>query len=191
MTSRLAVLLLLAATLTIPARPRLSRADDAPAAARPTDEARRASKRHFERGKTAFALGQFKDALRHYEAAYKAAALPRLLFNIGQCHANMKNYERALFSFQKYLDEVPNASNRAEVERYIRDIERERDADRAAQRALEPNLVPSKPERTPVYKRWWFIAGTAAVVAAAATTATIRLWPDGGCQTDACLDFDE
>lgn len=138
------------------------------------DEDTRTAKKHFYRGEKLFALGRFDKALRAYEAAFEAKPLPEFLFNIGQCHANLGNYEQAIFSLRKFLRLRPNAKNREQVEEYIAELQ-EKQA--AAKRKVE--LVPKDGDtsvepapRRPIYKRWWFWTGVA-TVAAAGTAAVI------------------
>src|SRR4051812_23118772 len=69
-----------------------------------------------EAADTDYKLGRFGDALEKYSKAYELYAAAPLLFNIGQCHRNLKNYERAIFFFQGYLREDPTASNHVLVE---------------------------------------------------------------------------
>ena len=88
-----------------------------PAAAE--DRAARAARAHFQRAEKAFSMGKFDDALKGYEAAYEAKALPGLLFNIAQCHRNLANPERAIFFYQRYLALDPATPNRALVEQLI------------------------------------------------------------------------
>src|SRR5687768_341879 len=76
---------------------------------------RSVAKRHFDRGEKLFALGKFEDALDQYQLAYDAAPIPDFLFNIGQCHRNLGDYEAAIFSFRKYLKLVPDADDREQV----------------------------------------------------------------------------
>src|SRR5687767_11122360 len=88
------------------------------AAAKPKadDKAKADAKARAEKGNTHYKLGRFDDALAEYSAAYEIYPAPGLLFNIGQCHKNLKHYERAVFFFEGYLREKPNAPNRALVE---------------------------------------------------------------------------
>src|SRR6185503_12674691 len=48
--------------------------------------------------------------------AYELYPAPAFLFNIGQCHKNLKNYERAIFFFEGYLREEKNPDKRALAE---------------------------------------------------------------------------
>ena len=91
------------------------------------DPAERAAKRHFDRGQKLFNLGKFDEALDEYQQAYDAKPIPDILFNIGQCHRNLNNYDAAIFSFKKYLKLAPDAENRDQVEEYIADLEAEQE----------------------------------------------------------------
>lgn len=78
---------------------------------------------HVEVADREFKLGRFAEALVGYQKAYELVPLPPLLFNIGQCHRYLREFEKAVFSFQSYLRESPHASNRATVENLIRELE--------------------------------------------------------------------
>lgn len=129
------------------------------------DPAERAAKRHFDRATKLFNLGKFEDALDEYQQAYDAKPLPELLFNIGQCHRNLNNFDSAIFSFKKYLKLVPDAENREQVEEYIADLEAEQEKDNARKLRLVKEQPPPPPpaEGKPVYKKWWFWTGIAVV----------------------------
>ena len=139
------------------------------------EDAERASRAHFRRGETHFAMGRFAQALKEYQAAYELKPLPGFLFNIGQCHRNLGELEEAVFSFKRYLRLKPDAANHAAVEELVADLERQL----AAQKAARPPtlagptgpsgpLLPPPPPPTPVYKRWYFWAGIAVAAAGAA-----------------------
>ena len=128
------------------------------------------AEKHFQRAEKLFALGRFDQALTYYEKAYEEEALPHFLFNIGQCHRNLGNYESAIFSFRKYLKLKPEASNRDAVELLIEELQRELDA---TDRRGQPVVSDGKDDRksSPVYKKWWFWTGVAAVAIAGGATA--------------------
>lgn len=52
-----------------------------------------------------YRLAKFKEALANYEAAYKAHEHPAILFNIAQCHRQLKNHEKALFFYRLCLSD--------------------------------------------------------------------------------------
>jgi tetratricopeptide (TPR) repeat protein len=144
-------------------------------AARPAaaeDNATKTARRHFTKGNKLFALGRFEEALGHFESAYEAKPIAGFLFNIAQCHRNLGHLDEAIFSYRKYLTEQPDAENREDVEQQIDDLEEERDK-RNAQILKDPPPVVRKPTGTvkkPIYARWWFWGGIAAVAGAGAGT---------------------
>lgn len=150
------------------------------------DPAERAAKRHFDRGQKLFNLGKFAEALDEYEQAYDAKPIPDFLFNIGQCHRNLNNYDAAIFSFRKYLKLAPDADNREQVEEYIADLEAEQERDNARKLKLtkEEPPPPPPPGERPVYKKWWFWTGVAVVgVGAGVGIYAATRGDDGGAPT--------
>lgn len=80
------------------------------------DAAARERAREMARGATAeYNLSHFEEALRRFEAAYEVFPAPQLLFNIGQCHRELGHHERAVFFYERYLAEMPDAPNAATV----------------------------------------------------------------------------
>ena len=141
----------LAWALLIAMLPRLAFADEGSA------------RRFFDKGEKEFALGHFAEALTQYQQAFDAQPLPGFLFNIGQCHRNLGDYDAAIFSFRKYLDLEPQAPNREAVETLIKDLEDKQARERAAKFVPPP---PPKKKPRPIYKRWWFWTGIGVAAAA-------------------------
>jgi tetratricopeptide (TPR) repeat protein len=138
------------------------------------DAETKAARRHFSKGKKLFALGRFEEALGHYEKAYEAKPIPAFMFNIAQCHRNLGHLDEAIFSYRRYLTEQPDAEDRAEVEQQIDELEEERDKRNASKVVVTdpPPEVrkPTGPTKKPIYARWWFWGGVAAVAGAGAGT---------------------
>ena len=107
----LALALLLAATGSAVAQP----------ASPPQSEAARKAeaKRLAEDATHKYNLGQFQEALDGYSKAYETFPAASLLFNLGQCHRSLGNHERAVFFYEGYLREKPNAPNRDVVEELL------------------------------------------------------------------------
>jgi len=173
----------------LPKRPAAAAAPASPAEARAGSPSKAAAKRRakalFDRAEKAYYLGRFREALALYSKAYDTLPLPGFLFNIGQCHRMLKQYEKAIFFYKGYL-QASDASNRKMVLGLIRDLEHRLAARPRARRAVpaprqpparaavEPDLIPkpapAKTERKPLVRRWWFwtaLAGGAVVVLAA------------------------
>lgn len=147
----------------------LSLSVSSPAGATPeveiTPEAQSRARMHFQQGKAAFELGNFQEALGQYKTAYRIAPLPGFLFNIGQCHRNLGDLDKAVFAFRLYLRKRPEAPNREAVLQLIKELERrigERDRQQKKvpvylpeSRPITERPQPPPPPPTPVYKRWW------------------------------------
>lgn len=128
----------------------------------------RAARRHYDRGKKLFDLQKFQAALEEFQKAYDAESIPDFLFNIGQCQRNLGDLQAAVFSYKKFLKADPEAPNRELVEQLIADLEHEiavEDSNRLGLTA-RPRVEPPPP-RTPIYRKWWFWTGVAAVAAGA------------------------
>lgn len=143
--------------------------------------------------------GQFEIAAEKYAEAYAAYPAPELLFNLGQCQKHLGNHRRAVFLFERYLRNKPNAPNKALVEEIIAEerakakeqprepdtksgapssVDSDLDAEQAdATRAgvfEEPGSGPEpadEPSGTAVYEKWWFWTAVGAVAVAAGGTA--------------------
>src|SRR5260221_9114870 len=89
------------------------------AAAQSSDAAR--ARELYEEGARLYNLGQYEGALRSFEQAYAVSGAKPLLFNIAQAHrlAGPAHCDRALLTYETYLREDPQASNRVEVEQRI------------------------------------------------------------------------
>src|SRR5580704_6611549 len=138
------------------------------APARADDAATRSAKSHYARGEKLFALGKFDKALDEYQQAFDAKPLPDFLYNIGQCYRNLGDLEQAIFSFKKYLQLAPDASDRDKVQKLIDDLEAKRERTEGTklvpppeqpppqQQAPTPKPPPAPPPRVAIYKTWWF-----------------------------------
>jgi len=132
------------------------------------DAAMRSAKRHYERGQKLFALQKFDEALDQFQQAFDAKPIPDFLFNIGQCHRNLGDYEAAVFSFKRFLKLDPDTANREQVEELITELEEKMARDDARKRRLGKGggASSSSASSTPVYKKWWFWTGVVVVGAA-------------------------
>ncbi len=130
------------------------------------DPAMRAAKRHYERGQKLFGLQKFEEALEQYQKAFDAKPIPDFLFNIGQCHRNLGDYEAAIFSFKRFLKLDPETPNREKVEELIAQLEDKqaaKDAKRLRLRERDRDEPEDPPPGSPFYKKWWFWTGVAVV----------------------------
>jgi len=163
----------------------------------PSDTASDAeAKKHFDEAQLQYKLGRFEEAFTEYQKAYELAPFADLLFNMGQCRRNLKDYDRALFFFRSYVREAKRAEDKARVNRLIEQLEEERaheasvavrpvetasvavvvvetpahdpSQDAPAQSRIAPRIVsPPIEEEPPVYKKWWFWSAIVVVAGAA------------------------
>jgi tetratricopeptide (TPR) repeat protein len=109
---------------------------------------------HARRARTAFNLGRYLEAAMEYEQAYEQKEDPSLLFNIGQAYRLAGKHEAAVRVYKSFLHQVPNTSERADVERRIAEltqlIERERRAREAPPMGTMATPAPATPSATTV-----------------------------------------
>ncbi len=174
--------LLVAAMLAFASVPGTARAEQ-PAGDHTADPDLTRARKLFYEGRKLFDLRRFQQALDKYEAAFEAKPIPEFLFNIGQCHRNLGNYDEAIFSFRRYLQLVPDAERRPQIEALIADLKKKKkkaeDDARNAALVGTPVERPGHPPSRPIYKKWWFWTGLA-VVAVAAGATTVALSGGGG-----------
>jgi tetratricopeptide (TPR) repeat protein len=87
------------------------------------------AKIHFDKAEMAYKLGRYNEAIREYEAAYRAMPEAAFLFNIAQSHRQQYRLDKKPFHLQKaltlyksYLREIPRAQNRDTVQKLIDEL---------------------------------------------------------------------
>jgi len=115
----------------------------APGLARAAESGKERARVEFDKAQIQYKVGHFQDALDGYSRAYELFPAPAFLFNIGQCHKNLKNYERAIFFFEGYLREEKNPTKRALAEELLAES-RAAQEKKAAPAPIEPR--PPVPE---------------------------------------------
>jgi tetratricopeptide (TPR) repeat protein len=139
------------------------------------EEAAEKAKMHNATARTLFNVGKFKQAAAEYEKAYQAKPVPEFLHNMAQCYKRLDGIEykkKALFNFESYLANEPDAANRQEVEEEIAALKRHIEKHRKKQEQAEQDqtlakklTVTEEPRSKPIYKKWWFWTAVGAVVA--------------------------
>jgi hypothetical protein len=77
----------------------------------------------FEKGRQAYGDGQYRDAWAYFHQAYQLSGRPELLYNIGQTADRLGQDADALRAFRMYIERLPAAQNRHDVENRIRALE--------------------------------------------------------------------
>ena len=104
---------------------------------------------HYEKGMKAYTLGHFPEAIEEFEKAYEMRSEPIFLYNIAQSHRQNDAPQRAIFFYRRYLEADPNAKNKAEIEKRIKDMETQMNAQKEkeiASAAVTP--APAAPPTT-------------------------------------------
>ena len=103
-------------------------------------EARAAGEALLESGRAAYRFGNYVQAMRDFEQALTRLGWPSIHYDIADAAARLGDHQRAIEEFREYLKALPNATNRASVERRIE----------AQQSALSKRQdVPPTPDLTP------------------------------------------
>lgn len=61
------------------------------------------AKAAYREASAEYALGHYRDALAKFELAFKLKQLPGLLFNIAQCHRQLKQFEQAATTYRSFI----------------------------------------------------------------------------------------
>ncbi len=150
----------------------------------------------YRLGEQAYALGNYEQAVRHFERSYQLSNHADLLYNLGMAYAqwngldgdvgHLRKARRLFQNYTKRLAENPqmDQSQREEAEAQVARLDEQisaYEARQAAAPAVKPDPEPQQPPpqdqpaKKPVYKRGWFWAVIGAVVVAGAVTAAVVL----------------
>ncbi len=177
---------------------------DAAAATSPTRPLSDDPALEYRLGEQAYALGNYEQAVRHFERSYQLSNFADLLYNLGlaytQWHGldgdvgHLRKAKRLFQNYIKRLAENPamDQSQRAEAESQVTKID-EQLAEHEARLAAVPAPVVERdpqpqppqaqvdpPTRKPVHKRAWFWVVIGTVVVAGAVTAAVLATRDRG-----------
>jgi tetratricopeptide (TPR) repeat protein len=116
-----------------------------PAEAQMTQAQKDEVKLHYQRATRAYDLQKYPEAIDEYQKAYEISGDPPMLYNIAQAYRLANQPREAAQYYRRFLQRMPNAKNREDVERKIADQEK-----LAEQRKkLEPVAPPPAPTKAP------------------------------------------
>jgi tetratricopeptide (TPR) repeat protein len=155
------------------------------------EDARTQARGHFEAGRKLYQVGEYGAALTEFQRAFLLKEDPVFIYNIAQCHRQLGDGRQAITFYKRYLGTNPPAANRQQVQKLIADLERAQSSEPApvpspppvrlaapeppppAPSAIVASAPPPSPPDQPIYGRWWFWTGVAAVVAGGVATALL------------------
>lgn len=108
----------------------LALAQPAPEDAAPT--ARSKAEKIYASGVEAFDAKRFSEALTAFEEAYLLDPVPILLYNIARAHEELGAFKEASRYLTRYLDRVPKADDRAQIEQRLNLLQSAINAEKAA-----------------------------------------------------------
>jgi hypothetical protein len=101
-----------------------------------------AAKAHYKEGRAHYQLGEYSAAIKEFKEAYHLKPDATFLFNIAQCHRQLHEYGEALRLYRNYLRDAPDAPNREDVEKFIREITLLVEQEKEAKAAVAPTPAP-------------------------------------------------
>lgn len=90
--------------------------------ARAQDASDKDARALFKKAEIQFGLQNYKLALDLYKMAHDLRPRASYLFNIGQCHHRLGQFDKAIRTFELYLFQEPEADDRSDVQSLIRKL---------------------------------------------------------------------
>jgi len=86
-------------------------------------EPQEVAQKHYRKALVHYDSREFDRAINEFEQAYAITGAPELLFNLGQAHRLRGDWQQALHCYRSYLERVPDASNRDDVQARIGEMQ--------------------------------------------------------------------
>jgi tetratricopeptide (TPR) repeat protein len=151
---KLAVVLLLVAAHTSVAQPARDADDDKAAVARAAAVAREAD----AAGRAHYRAHDYAAAIEDYQRAHDALPDPLFLFDQAQAYRKLSDCAHAADLYRAYLQDRPDADNRAKVERFIRNMDScTPPPPPSAMVELAPPAEPAQPSSESSSRAWQFM----------------------------------
>src|SRR6266496_3989928 len=116
-----------------------------PARAQMTQVQKDEVKLHYQRATRAYDLQKYTEAIDEYQKAYEISGDPPMLYNIAQAYRLADQPGQAAQYYRRFLQRMPNARNREDVERKIADQEKLADQRKKLEPVAPPPTAPTKP----------------------------------------------
>jgi tetratricopeptide (TPR) repeat protein len=116
-----------------------------PAEAQMTQAQKDEVRLHYQRATRAYDLQKYAEAIEEYQKAYEISGDPPMLYNIAQAYRLADQPAEAVRYYRRFLQRMPNARNRDDVERKIADQEKLAEQRKKVEVAPPPPTTPTKP----------------------------------------------
>jgi tetratricopeptide (TPR) repeat protein len=110
-----------------------------------TEAQKKNVKEHYEKANRFYLIGKYPEAITEFEAAYLIGADPVMIYNIAQSYRLNSQPEEAARFYRNYLRSAPEATNRAEVEKKIAEMDKQAADKRQSAAAPAPVETPAPP----------------------------------------------
>src|SRR5687767_9910106 len=81
----------------------------------------------FKKSVDAYRRGAFKEAIDLLNEAYALDPQPVLLYNLARAHEGLGDLDLAISTYEKYLQQEPNAPDKGAIEQRLVTLRRQRD----------------------------------------------------------------
>lgn len=107
------------------------------------------ARRHAQRASGLAASGKCRQAVAEWTKALAILRDPALLFNRGECYRKLGDTDSALDDYRQFLNDMPKAPNRGDVERRIAELTGQKNKEQPKESALPPPPVVVEPPPPP------------------------------------------
>ncbi|MBU1238838.1 PEGA domain-containing protein [Myxococcota bacterium] len=104
------------------------------------------AKEFYDKAEKAYDKSEFSKALKLYEKAFDLSQKYEMYFNIAQCHRYLKNYDKAVFFYKRFLAKFPSSVYKEEVVKQIAAMEKALDEQKAKEKVMGRISVITNPE---------------------------------------------
>jgi len=106
-------------------------------------------KLHYQRATRAYDLQKYQEAIDEYQKAYEISGDPPMLYNIAQAYRLADQPAEAARYYRRFLQRMPSARNRDDVERKIADQEKLAEQRKKSEPVAPPPPPPTAPTKPP------------------------------------------
>lgn len=152
----------------------------AAAGAAPVQSEEEQARQAFQRGEQLYREQKYAEAAAAFEEGYRHKPSPAFLFDLAMAYRALGKPRQAIANYQAYLKAEPDAPDRSEVEAAIAEEQRKLDPPATEKMtAVRPRLevvatadkeagsAPTKSDRQPLHRKWWFWTATGVVAVSA------------------------